>query len=131
MDKVRFGFFPSFSDPTVLFFGTAEALGDLRDAILSLRQQSPLKLDEDSRLIPLNNTTVTVSLSNVERGMHRVDTRASAFTWQLSDEDVTSAAERISAVINRDKPSHHCLDSLPDDFVVVVSKGEYPDTFAA
>lgn len=129
-DKVRFGFF-RFSDPTILFFGNAEALSGLRDALLSLRRKSPLRLEEDKRFISLNNTKLVVSMGGGGRGMHRVGIQSSAFTWQLSEQDLTSAAEKISAVIKSEKPSHHYLDSVTDDLVVIVSKDEYPETFTA
>ena len=82
-DRVRFGFFQSFrfDDNTILFFGTAAALAGLRDALLSLRTKSPLTLEDDGRFMSLNNTSITVSLSNDECGMHRVDPHTSGFTW--------------------------------------------------
>ena len=128
-DKLRFGFF-RFSDPTILFFGSAEALSSFRDALLSLKDRSPLRLEEDQRFISLNNTKLAISLGGVERGLHRTKVHSSTFTWRLSEQDLTAATDKISAVIKSETPSHHYLESVTDDLVVVVSKDEYPETFA-
>ena len=48
--KVKFGFFPDFNTPTMLFFGTEQALCAMKDVLLSLNDQQEIKLENDSRL---------------------------------------------------------------------------------
>lgn len=129
MDKVTFGFFPKFRKPTILFFGSDKPLDALHRVLLSLDKNKNLKLEEDNNFIPLNGIKVALSLAERSRGMRIEDVEQSKFRWTLSKEDAIRNAEKVFAVIKSKEPCHHYLDGPSDDVEVVVSKGEYPDTF--
>jgi hypothetical protein len=57
------------------------------------------------------------------------DKENSTFKWNLSKEDASEIAEKIHSVMISSQPCHHYLDVPSDDVEVVVSKGEYTDSF--
>ena len=95
---IRFGYFPDFSDPTVLFCGRADDLvrfaAFLRDAAASGRRES--RLADDPLFEPARRTSLVIATSDDGAGLRRIEAEPrAAFRWLLSRE----LAERFSELI--------------------------------
>lgn len=127
--KVKYGFFPDFSTPTMLFFGTRQALCSLKDVLLSLNDQQEIKLENDSRFLSMRGTEILVSITDKKKGgMFNVVKGKPVFKWVVAKKDVESLVGLLSGVIDTEGSGHNYLGGELDDVEVVVSTGEYPDT---
>tara|TARA_R110002124_G_scaffold36007_3_gene116318 strand:- start:1081 stop:1488 length:408 start_codon:yes stop_codon:yes gene_type:complete len=133
MDKVRFGYFSDFSDPTLLFFGSEKALNGMKDLLMSLQEGDVIQLDKDSHFQPIRDTRVMLSLAKMEQegSITFIEAGKPCLQWHPSKMDIADIIEKLDVVIGSTTPCHHYLDSfsMDDEVVVQVSKGEFPDDF--
>ena len=130
---IRFGYFPDFADPTLLFWGEAE---DLSRFAAFLRDAAPwangeLSLADEPLFRPANRISVVIARTNDRLGLRRRGRgRSATFRWAIDEELARRFADLIEAVARSTGPSHHYLDAPDgDDALVVVSKGEYDEAF--
>lgn len=131
---IRFGYFPDFSDPTVLFWGQADDLARfaafLRRVVSSTRGE--VHLADETLFEPADRASLVIVPSSDGLGVRRVESEPpeAAFRWLLSRELAERFSDLIEAVASAPGPAHQYLDSPDgDDAVVVVSKGEYDGAF--
>lgn len=127
-DRMFVGAFP-FTDPTVLFWGSAGGLERFAALLRELGRKaaSGTVPGELSWVTSIRDTEVRIEVANQSRGMKRLEAdRGYLFRWGLSPSDASRFAELVDVVAAARKPGHHYLDSDGgDEFVVVVSRGEY------
>lgn len=130
---LRFGYFEDFSDPTFMFFGDHDSLRALYEILLSLPTQDCIQIDADPRFKPVSNEGLNIRLTPVAEGMrHQASSQSNFFEWRLSASQALHFAEQVRGVIDADQPCHDYLDTETlDEAVVVVSKGEYPESWPA
>jgi hypothetical protein len=128
-DKVYFGFFEDFLDPTILFLGSSEALRKFADFLnsLGIASQNEFHLNELPLFVAARNTNIWLERVENPYGMKRITNYDPAtFRWGISKKLATSFATSLQSVIFSDKPCHQYLDTnAMDDVIVLVSKGEY------
>jgi hypothetical protein len=131
---VRFGYFPEFADPTLLFWGEADDLSRfaalLRRAASSPRREFPLA--DEPLFRPTARTSVVIVKSSAGLGLRRRGRGAAdaEFRWAMDRDLARRFADLIEAVARSAGPGHHYLDAPEvDDALVVVSKGEYDLAF--
>ena len=130
---IQFGYFPDFADPTVLFWGEAE---DLSRFAAFLREAASwtngeLSLADQPLFRPVNRISVVIARTSERLGLRRRRRgRSATFRWAMDEELTRRFADLIEAVARSTEPSHHYLDAPDgDDALVIVSKGEYDETF--
>ena len=128
-EQISIGFFPDFLDPTVLFWGSLEALDQLAAFLRGMARQGKgrIFLNEQNWINPRRGTRIWLEVSQPASGMTKVPGTAKAdFTWRINVSQALKFADLIESLSKSQKPGHHYLDSeVKDEVVVVVSRGEY------
>ena len=128
-EQISVGFFADFHDPTVLFWGSPEALDQLATFLRSLARQGKgtTSLNEENWINPRRGIRLRLEISQAASGMIKAPGTAEAdFTWRITPRQALNFADQIESLAKSQKPGHHYLDcEAKDEVVVVVSRGEY------
>lgn len=130
-EQISVGFFADFHDPTVLFWGSSEALDQLAAFLRSLARQGKgtTSLNEENWISPRRGIRLRLEISQAASGMIKAPGTVEAdFTWRITPRQAFNFADLIESLAKSQRPGHHYLDcESKDDVVVVVSRGEYDD----
>ncbi|MDI1227065.1 MAG: hypothetical protein PSY14_05220 [bacterium] len=129
MDKLKFGFFEDFADPTFLPLGEGDDFLHLKDALSQVLSGTSVELEKDNRFQSTNDTRVQIFLGDKPSGMRKVDKDNAYFEWRLTKIEIEDFLEKIVVVLASDQACHHYLDADEDAVAVVISNGEYPKNF--
>jgi hypothetical protein len=129
-DRVFFGYFPGFADPTILFAGTGSALLEFAQFLRELpnRKEKLLYLS-DLPLFQPTGIDINIQLATKAIGMKKIDEKS--FIWGISPIECKIFAKQVYDLAGATNGGHHdYLDcDVLDDVVVKVSVGEYDNAF--
>lgn len=123
-----FGFSREFAEPTLLFFGNAEAIAQLRSAIASLKAGSSIDFDDPERFLPLHGLKLRLIGAETENrlytdrlGEHR------SIRWCITESKAKAYLSLLDELVACPGGGHQYLDgdSLTDA-AIAVSIDEYP-----
>lgn len=129
-DKIYFGFFKEFHNPTILFSGNAQAFVAFRDLFKNYSNKVGESVNfKDISTFAKANVDVVLKILPHATGMKKINDEL--YEWGLSPKECESFAKELSnfaSAIDGDG-FHQYLDSdTLDDVEVVVSIGEYDPT---
>lgn len=133
MQKVVFGFFSEFAEPTMLFAGSQSSLRRFAALVRSFSTHRPLQVELHAHPDFATIRGTKVNLVTKQDGpagirMLRSIEGDHEFVWRLTPANANRFGELIEAVANAAAPCHHYLDTNDsDDVTVVVSREEYDD----
>ena len=130
-EQISIGYFAEFHDPTVLFWGSSEAMYQLAAFLRSMARHGKGKalLNEENWINPRRDIRIWFEVSQAASGMNKAPGTAGAdFNWSITERQALEFADLIESLAESQKPGHQYLDCEDkDEFVVVVSRGEYDD----
>ena len=130
-EQISVRFLADFHDPTVLFWGSSEALNQFAAFLRGMahKGKAGVYLNEEEWINPRRGIRIWLDVSQPASGMTKAPDAAEAdFVWRITAEQALEFADQIASLSKSQKPGHHYLDcELKDEVVVVVSRGEYDD----
>ena len=130
-EQISVGFFADFHDPTMLFWGSSDALRRFAGFLRNAGRQGRVRaiLNEENGINPIRGIRIRLEISVRASGMLRASGAAAPdFTWCITATQADKFADLVESLAKSQKPGHHYLDcEARDDIVVVVSMGEYDD----
>ena len=111
--------------PTVLLWGDAEGMRELRDFLRSARNVSS-GLTLQQLCVAVDNRTIAVKAVSDRRdtGMRLVQ---NGLEWRLRPDLADEFAEKVGQLVSS-TAGHQYLDAYGSNIVVEVSTGEYPES---
>jgi hypothetical protein len=109
---------------TVLFWGDAVGMCDLRDFLRALPASNALTLDRFCRAVDGKTITVRAVADQRDTGVRLA---RDSLEWKLRPDLAADFAELVD-VLASSMAGHQYLDAHSGDIIVEVSTGEYPES---